>query len=73
MLQYGAHIDQPDEDGHTPYSAILHDCRNNGSDIHILNYITLSCLCARVINTYKISYKNQVPKTLENFVKLHEP
>lgn len=73
LLSHGAHIDQPNASGRTPYNEILiQDSKNNSSDIHVLNYITLKCLCATVIAKYKIAYRNQIPRTLENFVKLHE-
>ncbi|XP_018573079.1 protein fem-1 homolog C [Anoplophora glabripennis] len=73
LLEYGAHIDQPNATGKTPRDAILEISRQSSSEIHILNYITLKCLCATVISKNKIPYKNQIPRTLENFLKLHEP
>lgn len=73
LLQHGAHIDQPNATGKTPRDAILEISRHSSSEIHILNYITLKCLCATVISKRKIPYKNQIPRTLENFLKLHEP
>ncbi|KAJ8978029.1 hypothetical protein NQ317_013557 [Molorchus minor] len=73
LLQYGAHIDQPNAAGKTACEAILDISRHSSSEVHILNYITLKCLCATVISRHKIQYENQIPKTLENFVKLHEP
>ncbi|CAH0554463.1 unnamed protein product [Brassicogethes aeneus] len=72
LLSYGAHIDQPNVSGNTAASEILKNAKNNESDIQILDYIKLSCLCATVITKYQIPYKNQLPKTLEQFVQLHE-
>ncbi|CAG9821966.1 unnamed protein product [Phaedon cochleariae] len=73
LLQFGAHIDQPNLAGKRPLDAIIDINLHHQSDIHILNHLTLKCFCATVIAKYKIPYKNQIPKTLEKFVKLHKP
>lgn len=73
LLQYGAHIDQPNVIGKIPLDAI-NDLNNQvPTDIFVLNYLNLKCLCSRVICKYKIPYKNQIPKTLEHYIHLHEP
>ncbi|KAJ8917884.1 hypothetical protein NQ315_010798 [Exocentrus adspersus] len=73
LLDHGAHIDQPNAAGKTPREAIVEISKHSSSEIHILNYMSLKCFCAAIISKYKIPYRNQIPKTLENFVKLHEP
>ncbi|XP_060529006.1 protein fem-1 homolog CG6966 [Cylas formicarius] len=69
LLSYGAHIDQPNFAGRSPFDTIQE--LEDRSDIHVLDYINLKCLCAQIITKRKIAYKNQIPKTLENFVNLH--
>lgn len=71
LLDYGAHIDQPNSLGECPTDKIA--LRRLDNEISILNYITLKCLCATTISKYKIPYLNQVPKTLEYFIQQHEP
>ncbi|KAK9890720.1 hypothetical protein WA026_012068 [Henosepilachna vigintioctopunctata] len=73
LLDYGAHIDQPNAAGLTPATAIMAYNRRADSQIHVLNYISLKCLCATAITHYRIPYQNQIPRTLEQFVHLHEP
>ncbi|KAK4875083.1 hypothetical protein RN001_011505 [Aquatica leii] len=69
LLHYGAHIDQPNCLGERPTETLA---LNPLNDIHVLNYITLKCLCAAVINKHKIQYKDQVPKSLEFLIQQHE-
>lgn len=38
-----------------------------------MNYTSLKCIVASTIIKHRIQYKNQIPKTLEDFVQLHEP
>ncbi len=33
--------------------------------------LSLKCLAARAVRIYNISYQNQIPRTLEEFVKFH--
>ncbi|KAK5644465.1 hypothetical protein RI129_005765 [Pyrocoelia pectoralis] len=69
LLEYGAHIDQPNSSGKRPTELLA---LNPLNDVYVLNYITLKCLCATVINKYKIRYRNQVPKSLEYLIQQHE-
>ncbi|XP_050517602.1 protein fem-1 homolog CG6966 isoform X2 [Diabrotica virgifera virgifera] len=73
LLQYGAHIDIPNIEGKAPIEAIECLKPEQKSNINLLQYLSLKCVCATVIATNKIPYTNQIPKTLEQFVKLHEP
>ncbi|KAL3269583.1 hypothetical protein HHI36_008647 [Cryptolaemus montrouzieri] len=73
LLEHGAHIDQPNAAGLTPATSIITNNRLHDSQIQILNYISLKCLCATAICRNRIPYINQIPKTLEQFVHLHEP
>lgn len=73
LLEYGAHIDQPNSTGMRPCDLITEMHHQTTTEIPVGNYITLKCLCATVIISNKIYYSNQIPKTLENFVRLHEP
>ncbi|KAF5296678.1 hypothetical protein FQR65_LT10219 [Abscondita terminalis] len=69
LLCYGAHIDQPNCLGERPTEILA---LNPLNDIYVLNYMTLKCLCAAVINKHKIHYKDQVPKSLEYLIHQHE-
>jgi ankyrin repeat protein len=73
LLQYGGHIDQPNSRGVCPLDYIVDVSKHSDVDVHVLNHVNLKCLCASVISKFQIPYKNQIPKTLESFVKLHEP
>ncbi|XP_076252370.1 ankyrin repeat protein mann-cup isoform X1 [Rhynchophorus ferrugineus] len=73
LLKYGAHLDQPDSQSRTPLESISDLVRHHVADLSLINYTSLKCLCASLIVQNKIPYSGQIPKTLENFVKLHEP
>lgn len=73
LLDFGAHLDQPDRHGKTPLDAITDLIRHNNADISLINYTNLKCMCASLIIKEGIRYEGQIPKTLENFVKSHEP
>lgn len=70
LLDYGAHIDQPNSSKECPSINIAQNPLNY---IHVLNYVSLKCLCATAVIKHSIPYKEQIPKTLEAFVKLHDP
>ncbi|XP_066156518.1 protein fem-1 homolog C [Euwallacea fornicatus] len=77
LLDYGAHLDQPDGQGDTALHAIVGLIANNcmiadKADINLVNYISLKCMCASQIVKLNIPYVDQVPKTLEAFIKSHE-
>ncbi|KAI4460790.1 hypothetical protein MML48_5g00019050 [Holotrichia oblita] len=71
LLEYGAHIDQPNGSGECPADRVNIDPFN--LDIRLVNYISLKCLCARTVIKHKIPYVYQLPRTLEDFIHLHEP
>ncbi|XP_055321771.1 protein fem-1 homolog C isoform X2 [Sitodiplosis mosellana] len=70
LLDYGAHLDQPNRAGEHPHYLIAF---NSSNTIPIINYTSLKCIVASTIIKNRIHYKNQIPKTLEEFVQLHEP
>lgn len=70
LLDSGAHLDQPNRNNDRPL-ILIHI--NPVSVIPLMNYTSLKCLAATVITEYKIPFRNQIPKTLEEFVKLHQP
>ncbi|GJQ75780.1 hypothetical protein Trydic_g17851 [Trypoxylus dichotomus] len=71
LLEYGAHIDQPNSSRECPADKVNENpfCL----DIRLVNYISLKCLCARTVIKHKIPYVYQLPRTLEDFIHLHEP
>jgi ankyrin repeat protein len=68
LLEYGAHLDQPNKNDDRPITLIA-----SLQEIPLMKYITLKCLASTVITKYRIPYRNQIPKTLEAFVRQHEP
>ena len=68
LLKAGAHIDQVNDSGLRPSTVLS---RNNDSHYILMNHLTLKCLAAQVIQANNISYDHQVPKALEDFIKLH--
>lgn len=70
LLESGAHIDQPNKNADLPLTLIQ---SNPGNEIYIASYMSLKCLASSIIVKYRIPYKNVIPKTLEAFVKCHEP
>lgn len=70
LLESGAHIDQPNKNADLPLTLIQ---TNPGNEIYIANYMSLKCIASSVVVRYRIPYKNVIPKTLEAFVKCHEP
>lgn len=69
LLDHGAHLDQPNRAGDCPSLLISMNPLNN---IPLVNYTSLRCLAATVVCKYKIRYANQIPATLEEFVRFHE-
>ncbi|XP_037043236.1 protein fem-1 homolog CG6966 [Bradysia coprophila] len=69
LLDAGAHLDQPNKYDDRAVQFITMNATNI---IPLINYTTLKCQAATVITKYKIPYRNQIPKTLEDFVKLHQ-
>lgn len=69
LLDNGAHLDQPNKNGDRP---IIFIAQNHTNLIPLMNYTTLKCLAATVITKYKIPYRNQIPRNLEEYVRLHE-
>lgn len=69
LLDYGAHLDQPNRSSERPMNLIIN---NAGNRIPLMKYITLKCLAASTIVKYKVMYHQQIPSTLERFVELHE-
>lgn len=69
LLDYGAHLDQPNRTAERPLYLIA---KNSNNTIPLMNYTTLKCIAASSIVKNNIPYENQIPKTLEEFVKLHK-
>lgn len=69
LLEHGAHIDLVNNKGET-FCGLL-----KGQHVHelvnVAKYTRLSCIAARVIQQFKIPYKNVVPKSLVPFVQCH--
>lgn len=68
LLKAGGHVDQVTASGERPSKNLR---LNPKCHISILNYTSLKCLAARVIQKHRIPYAGEVPKHLEAFVKMH--
>lgn len=68
LLDYGAHMDQPNRSGERPMTLIAN---NSNNSIKLMKYSSLKCIAASAIIKYKVPYCDQIPKTLEEFVELH--
>lgn len=69
LIQKAAHLDLRNAEGKIPMA-----CATTGVAEVILrtnNKIFLKCLAAKVIQEYKIPYKNIIPVNLEDFVRMH--
>lgn len=67
LLGWGAHVDQVTTSGERPSTFLsLGHCQ-----ISILNYTSLKCIAARVIQEHRIPYVGEVPTHLEAFIKMH--
>ncbi|XP_046449498.1 protein fem-1 homolog A-like [Daphnia pulex] len=68
LLNHGGHIDQINSDGERPAVMLL---KLPTCSVHPLQYISLRCLAASVIKTQGISYRGEVPVSLEPFIEKH--
>jgi ankyrin repeat protein len=69
LLNSGAHLDQCNL-----YNKTAADLYKNGKLYQVvnpINYVTLQCLCAKVIQKHKIPYKDQLTSKLASFVSIH--
>ncbi|MBN3318767.1 FEM1B protein, partial [Atractosteus spatula] len=69
LVEAGAHTDMTNKQKKTP----LDKSTTGVSEILLKTQMKMSlkCLAARAVRLHQISYKNQIPKTLEEFVEFH--
>nr|XP_023670921.1 protein fem-1 homolog B [Paramormyrops kingsleyae] len=69
LVEAGAHTDMTNKQKKTP----LDKSTTGVSEILLKTQmkISLKCLAARAVQQHRISYRNQIPKTLEEFVEFH--
>ncbi|XP_055644973.1 protein fem-1 homolog C-like [Toxorhynchites rutilus septentrionalis] len=67
LLECGAHPDLPDRNGVRPSKVLAK------KDIALSGQMSLKCICANAIIESGIYYRDQLPRTLENFVEEHDP
>jgi len=63
LLQHGVHVDAANADGRT-----ASDCL---SPSLVFDHVSLKCLAARAVRSYKLPYRGNVPATLADFVDRH--
>ena len=68
LLNHGSHIDQINGEGERPAAMLL---KLPSCTIHPLQHISLQCLAASVIKSQGISYRGEVPVSLEPFIEKH--
>ncbi|KAG8188428.1 hypothetical protein JTE90_007996 [Oedothorax gibbosus] len=68
LLEYGAHIDRRNGGGNHPHLMLqnIPECTVNH-----LQYVTLKCLAARKVMEKQIMYQGEVPRDLEEFIRIH--
>ncbi|OQR73147.1 protein fem-1C-like [Tropilaelaps mercedesae] len=68
LLDAGAHIDRTNKQGNQPYRMLggNQECR-----IKVAKLITLKCLAANKVKSNHRTYEGIVPKTLEEFIRMH--
>ncbi|XP_055839238.1 protein fem-1 homolog B [Episyrphus balteatus] len=71
FTEAGAHLDAVNSLGLTPAQLASVSSLSNMMAIYQNKSITLKCLAARSIAFYKLKYKNNIPKSLENFIQIH--
>ncbi|XP_055634300.1 protein fem-1 homolog C-like [Toxorhynchites rutilus septentrionalis] len=69
LIEHGAHLDLPNLLGDRPSSMLR---RISMNDICLGQQISLKCLSANVIVKSGVSYRNEVPRMLEDFIRAHE-
>ncbi|XP_061077966.1 protein fem-1 homolog B [Conger conger] len=69
LVEAGAHTDMTNKQNKTP----LDKSTTGVSEILLKTQMKMSlkCLAARAVRHHHITYRNQIPKTLEEFVELH--
>ncbi|XP_055632502.1 protein fem-1 homolog A-like isoform X2 [Toxorhynchites rutilus septentrionalis] len=70
LVEHGSHLDRPNNAGDRPCSLLAKYSEN---DIALGSHITLKCLCANTIVWHGIPYRGELHRSLENFVREHEP
>lgn len=68
LLDYGAHLDQPNRSSERPLNLITNNASNQ---IPLMKYLSLKCMAASSIIKHKVMYRQQIPSALEAFVELH--
>jgi len=63
LLQHGAHVDAANADGRTASDCLSHSL--------VFDHISLKCLAARAVRSFKLPYRGTVPTTLADFVDRH--
>lgn len=69
LVEAGAHTDRTNKQNKTP----LDKSTTGVSEILLKTQMKMSlkCLAARAVRQHQITYRNQIPKTLEEFVEFH--
>lgn len=69
LIEAGSHMDAVNEKGETPFEASTTGVAEIILKTHAK--ISLKCLAARAITTYKLNYLGEVPSSLIGFIKMH--
>lgn len=71
LIEAGAHMDTVNNRGYTPYDAVTTGVAK--IILRTQTKLSLTCMAAKAIKTYNLSYRGNVPRSLESFIELHGP
>ncbi|XP_055623446.1 protein fem-1 homolog C-like [Toxorhynchites rutilus septentrionalis] len=69
LIEHGAHLDLPNLNGHRPTEILA---ENPANDISLSNKLSLKCLCSNAIVKFGITQRDTLPRTLVDFVRVHD-
>ncbi|RLU19802.1 hypothetical protein DMN91_008361 [Ooceraea biroi] len=71
LIEAGAHMDTVNNKGRTPYDAVTTGVAK--IILRTQTKLSLTCMAAKAIKVYNLTYSGNVPRSLESFIELHGP
>lgn len=71
LIEAGAHMDTVNSNGKTPYESVATGVAE--IILRTQTKLSLTCMAAKAVKTYNLSYCGNVPRSLESFIELHGP
>jgi len=68
LLDHESHIDARNNENSSPVDLLklIPDCK-----IKTLEHLSLKCFAAKIVKDAKIPYLNEVPREVEEFIRIH--